>query len=275
MSIPFKICLIYTSTDQMSKEKYTLCFVFAMGVESRRFLKRVEIRKRWKVGHATHREVFFEGGEFLVIRSGIGFQKALAASKNVNSCPDYMLSVGTCGALVHDLTPGDIVLASETIYSEDPSVRVKCSGRLLAASEAVCSKLGLNYRVAPIVTSDRAVFLRSEREKLKLRCGAEVVDMESHAIGVGAASIGSSFGVIRVVSDGIDSPPLPDRSIIKNWRNRLHELPKNIGPLLAWWKFLKSFNASIKKLDGPLIELTRTIHKSNFRDTFQTWNKRP
>jgi adenosylhomocysteine nucleosidase len=248
----------------MNKEKYTFCFVFAMGIESHRFLKRVEIKKRWKVGHATHRAVFFEGDTFLVIRSGIGFQKALEACRSVNSRPEHILSVGTCGALTEELLPGNIVLASETIYSGDPSVRVKCSGRLLAASESACSRLGLKYRVAPLVTSDKAVFLRSEREKLKLRCGAEAVDMESHAIGIGAASIGSPFGVIRVVSDGINSPPLPDSSVIKNWKNRLHRLPENVGPLLAWWKFLKAFNASIKKLDGPLIELTRTIKKSNF-----------
>jgi len=259
----------------MNKEKYALCFVFAMGIESHRFLKRVETRKRWKVGHATHRAVFFEGGEFLVIRSGVGFQRALEAGKNLNCRPDYMISVGTCGALAHDLMPGDIVLANETIYSGDPQVRLKCSEDLLAASESVCSRLGMNYRVAPIVTSDKAVFLRSEREKLKLRCSADAVDMESHAIGMGAASIGSLFGVIRVVSDGVDSPPLPDPAIVKNWWNRLHEIPKNVGPLFVWWNFLKSFNASIKKLDGPLIELTRTLQKSSIIYTSSAGDKCP
>lgn len=247
----------------MDKQKYTFCFVFAMGIESHHFLQRVETRRRWKVDHATHREVFFEGSSFLVVRSGIGFQKALKAIKGIVGCPQYTLSVGTCGALAEDLTPGDIVLANETIYAGDPKMRVKCSEGLLSSLEKACSSLRLNYRVAPIVTSDKAVFLKSKREDLRLRSGAEAVDMESHAIGIGASFIGSQFGVIRVVSDGVNSPPLPDSSILKNWRMPLHKLVRNVGPLWVWWKFLRTFKTSIRKLDAPLIELTRTIRKAD------------
>ncbi len=241
----------------MKKENYTFCFVFALGVEARPFLKRVEIKRRWKIGHATHREVFFEGDMILVVRSGIGFEKALAASKGVQGRPTSMLSVGTCGALVHDLGPGDILIASETILQDNPNVRHKCSEAVVKNLETACSKAGLRYKIGPIVTVAKPVFHRSERENLHLNCGACAVDMESHAIAIGASSIGSSFGVIRVVSDGVETPPLPDRNVIKNWRNQLHKLPENIRPLIRWWKFLQTFNSSVKKLDKPLVELAR------------------
>ncbi|MGO8820954.1 MAG: hypothetical protein ACLQO6_06990, partial [Desulfomonilaceae bacterium] len=94
----------------MKKENYTFCFVFAMGLEARPFHKRVETKRRWKIGQATHREVFFEGNIISVVRSGIGFEKALAAAKGVKGRPTFMLSVGTCGALVPDLSPGDILI---------------------------------------------------------------------------------------------------------------------------------------------------------------------
>lgn len=241
----------------MNKEKYTFCFVFAMGVEAYPFLKRVETRRRWKVEQSTHREVFFEGKKLLVVHSGIGFDKALAASRSVVGSPDSMLSVGTCGALVHDLKPGDLLIASETILQDNPNVRQKCDQSIVDALIQACSKAGFNYRVAPIVTAGKPVFARSDREKLHQTYGAHAVDMESHAIAIGASLIGSAFGVIRVVSDGIEAPPLPNRAIIKNWRKQLHKIPENIRPLIRWWKFLRTFHSSIKRLDSPLVELTR------------------
>ena len=249
----------------MKKENYTFCFVFPMGLEARPFLKRAETKRRWKIGHATHREVFFEGNMILVVRSGIGFEKALAATKNVQGRPTFMLSAGTCGALVPDLSPGDILIADETVLEDNPNERLKCSEVLIKSLERACSRAGLRYKIGPIATAAKPVFRRAEREKLSHTSGAYAVDMESHAIAAGASSIGSSFGVIRVVSDGIESPPLPDRNIIKNWRSQFHKIPKNIFSLIRWWNFLRTFNSSVKKLDKPLVELTRLgIHPESY-----------
>ncbi len=241
----------------MKKENYTFCFVFAMGLEARPFLKRVETKRRWKIGQATHREVFFEGNIISVVRSGIGFEKALAAAKGVKGRPTFMLSVGTCGALVPDLSPGDILIADETVLQHNPNERLKCSEVVIKSLEKACSRAGLRYKIGPIATAAKPVFHRAEREKLSHTSGAYAVDMESHAIATGASSIGSLFGVIRVVSDGMESPPLPNRNIIKNWRSQFHKIPKNIFSLIRWWNFLRTFNASVKKLDKPLVELTR------------------
>ncbi|MGC8660663.1 MAG: hypothetical protein ACP5U1_16475 [Desulfomonilaceae bacterium] len=241
----------------MKKENYTFCFVFAMGVEARPFLRRVEVKRRWKIGHATYREVFFEGSKLLIVRSEIGFEKAFVASENVEGSPAYMLSVGTCGALTTDLQPGDIVIASETLVFDKPEHRVKCSDNLIHGLEKACASTGLRYKTFPVVTAAKPIFRRVERETLHQNSGAYAVDMESHAIAIGASKIGASFGVIRVVSDGIDSPPLPDRAIIRDWRKKVFDIPRNIRPLLTWWKFLRSFYQSLDKLDKPLVELTR------------------
>lgn len=241
----------------MKKENYTFCFVFAMGIEAHPFLKRVEVKRRWKIGHATYREVFFEGSTILVVRSGIGFHKALAAGKRIEGSPAYTLSVGTCGALTSDLCPGDIIIANETVSQNDPRLRYQCSEDLIKSLVMACVKAGLRHKIGPIVTASEPVFEKSAREKLCQSANACAVDMESHAVALGASSIGSSFGVIRVVSDGIESPPLPDRDIVKNWTKQVLRLPSNIAPLFRWWKFLRTFNASVNKLDKPLVELTR------------------
>ena len=198
----------------MKKENYTFCFVFAMGVEARPFLKRVEVKRRWKIGHATHREVFFEGDMILVVRSGIGFEKALTATKGVQGRPTFILSVGTCGALTPDLSPGDLLIADETVLQDNPNERIKCSESAVENLERACSRAGLRYKIGPIATAAKPIFHRTERERLQHTSGAYAVDMESHAIATGASSIGSSFGVIRVVSDGMEAAPLPDRNII-------------------------------------------------------------
>jgi nucleoside phosphorylase len=251
------ICLTYTLTSQMNKEKYMFCFVFAMGMEAAPFLRRVETRRRWKVGHATNREVFFEGKRILVTRSGIGFKKALAASQSIGDKSLSMVSVGTCGALVEGLRPGHILIANETVLQENPNVRYKCSEALVSSLQLACSRAGVEYRVAPIVTASKPVFARSDRETLHRNSGAHAVDMESHAIAIGASSAGSAFGVIRVVSDGIEAPPLPDQAILKNWRKQLSKIHENVWPLIRWWSFLRTFHKSIGMLDEPLVELTR------------------
>jgi nucleoside phosphorylase len=251
------ICLTYTLTSQMNKEKYTFCFVFAMGMEAAPFLRRVETRRRWKVGHTTNREVFFEGKRILVTRCGIGYRKALAAGQSIGDESLSMVSVGTCGALVEGLRPGHILIASETVLQENPNVRHKCSEALVSSLQLACSRAGVQYRVAPIVTASKPVFARSDRETLHMNSGAHAVDMESHALAIGASSAGSPFGVIRVVSDGIEAAPLPDRAILINWRKQLSKIHENVLPLIRWWRFLRTFRNSIAMLDEPLVELTR------------------
>lgn len=241
----------------MEKENYKFCFIFAMGVEARPFLRRVEVSRRWKIGHATYREVFFEGSRLLVVRSGIGIEKAFTAGRNVEGRPAYMLSVGTCGALTPELSPGDIVIANETLAHDNPELRHECSGVLIQGLEKACSRAGLGYKICPVVTASKPIFRRTERESLRQNSGAHAVDMESYGIAQGASMIGSSFGVMRIVSDGVESPPLPDRAIIRDWRKKIFNTPKNLRPLLVWWKFLRNFNASVNKLDKPLVELTR------------------
>ena len=75
-------------------------------------------------------------------------------------------------------------------------------------------------KVARIVTARNAVFAREERQSLHNATGAVAVDMESHAIGVEATRRSVPFTSLRVISDDLDSTPLPDwRGAKELWSN--------------------------------------------------------
>jgi 4-hydroxy-3-methylbut-2-enyl diphosphate reductase len=83
-----------------------------------------------------------------------------------------VLIAGFCGALDHDLEPGDIVLASEL---RGPTGTTSCPDPSVLAG--VLRRGGLRVRVGPIASSQRLVV--RERRRALQRTGSLAVDMES------------------------------------------------------------------------------------------------
>jgi 4-hydroxy-3-methylbut-2-enyl diphosphate reductase len=93
---------------------------------------------------------------------------------------------------------------------------------------------GLRVRTGPIVSTDRIITGRTEREKLA-RTGALAVDMESASI-VRAAAAGRRevpIAVVRVIVDTVDTPIARLRTVPAGAKalGRLHKL----GPALRKW----------------------------------------
>ncbi|MBI5250942.1 MAG: hypothetical protein HY912_15750 [Desulfomonile tiedjei] len=240
-----------------------LCLVFPMGMEQYPFLQRVEVRRRWKSGNAIFREVFFEGRILLVVRSGIGPDKAAAALRKLDVRPAAILSVGTAGGLVPDLKVGHMVISSETVYGHDPEHAVECPQRLVEAVSNACLKEDCQHKIARLVTVRDAVFPREDRQRLHELTGAVAVDMESHALGLEALRIGIPFTSLRVVSDDLFSSPLPDlRSVKIQWKAP-HKLPRTIAAKLQRRVFLRRFKFSIDMLHPVLV---RIIRESSFKE---------
>ncbi len=241
------------------------CLVFPMGMEQYPFLHRVEVRRRWKRGHAIFREVFFEGRMLFVVRSGIGPERAAAAIRELEIQPTAILSVGTAGGLVPDLRVGDLVISSETVYSHEPKHIMKWPEHLVNAVSHACHREDRRHEVARLVTVGDAVFSREERERLHYATGAIAVDMESHALGLEASRLKIPFTALRVISDDFYSPPLPDsRAVRIQWRTP-QKLPETIA--LKWRRrsFLRRFKSSIEVLHPVLV---RIIRESGLRRSF-------
>jgi adenosylhomocysteine nucleosidase len=228
-----------------------------MGIELVPLLRCVEVGRRWKRGGATYREAFFEGHKLLIVRSGIGPTRAAAAVNGLEILPSAMLSVGTAGSLVRGLGIGDLVVSSETLYETDPHEVMRWPHSLVASVARACDSEDLPHTVARLVTVNKAVISFEDREKLHQLTGASAVDMESHAIGLEAQKLGVPFTSLRVISDDLGSPPLPDpRGLKLGWRNP-RRLKHELMALIRWRLFLRNFRRVVQQLPPVVLRLVR------------------
>jgi len=243
---------------KMNREKSIPCFVFPMGMELAPFLHRLEIKRRWKVGRATYREAFFEGRIILVVRSGIGPARAAEATENLHIRPSAILSVGTAGALAPGLALGDLVVASETVHATDARSVIRGHRELVCAVTEACRLEKARHRGARLATVTTAVFARDAREELYRSTGAEAVDMESHIIGSTAAKLGVPFTALRVISDDLHAPPLPQLAGLRRACRAPGTLPGELAGLWRWKSFLSDFRRVVTILPPVLLRLIRS-----------------
>jgi 4-hydroxy-3-methylbut-2-enyl diphosphate reductase len=132
---------------------------------------------------------------------------------------------GFAGALVPELTPGDVVVATEVRGAGEP---VEC-----AASELVASMLrraGLRVHTGPIVSMPK---LTTGAERTRLAAtGALAVDMESAWLARGCA--GRPWAVVRTVVDtprrGLHRPLATVVGAL-----RAHRALRSVAAVLADW----------------------------------------
>lgn len=247
-----------------NKGNSLLCLIFPMGIEAHQFIHRVEVRRRWNRGKATYREAFFEGRRLLIVRCGIGPDKAAVAVRNLDVRPSAILCVGSAGGLVPHLKVGHLVISSETLFGHAPRNICKCHTSSIEAAAAACHGEGLSWKVSRLVTVRNVVFNHAERQRLHNATGAEAVDMESHAIGVEAERLAVPFAALRVISDDLDSPPLSHWPGTKELLKRPFELRTNVAKMLRWWSFLKTFRQSVGLLHPVLVRMIRNSDKYAF-----------
>jgi 4-hydroxy-3-methylbut-2-enyl diphosphate reductase len=135
-----------------------------------------------------------------------------------------LLVTGTCGGLTDELTPGDLVVASEL---RGPGAVVQCAvpGPLAEALR----QTGRSVHIGPIHTATHLVD-GAERAALAAT-GALAVDTESAVLAVLAGS--RPVLVVRAVSD-TPRHPLRSARIVRNGLSALRSL-RAAAPLLADW----------------------------------------
>jgi len=232
-----------------------------MGIEARPFLHRVEVRRRWKEAKATYREAWFEGNPLLIVRCGIGPNRAAASMRHLSVRPSAILSVGSAGSLSERLRIGDLVVASQTVFGPEPDRILTCPTFLVDAISQACRSGNSSHVVARLATAARPVFARDERLRLHELTGAMAVDMESHSIGTEAQKLGVPFSCLRVISDDLNSPPLPElRGLTKLWR-RPGRFGKELAKMFRWRLFLRDFHRAVKLPAPVLVSLIRAMGK--------------
>jgi 4-hydroxy-3-methylbut-2-en-1-yl diphosphate reductase len=117
------------------------------------------------------------------------------AREETGAGPAVHVVAGVAGALVADLSPGDLVVANQVLSADGRPVREVPGAALLAAT---LRRKGLRVRVGPVISVDHVARGGPARRALA-GFGALVVDMESAALAAGLPQ--GPFGVVRAVVD--------------------------------------------------------------------------
>ncbi len=131
-----------------------------------------------------------------LIISGVGIKKAknaatLAATKYK---PKFILTTGFSGALDKSLSVGDIVIGEQVVsLKEDKTIKLFSD----------LPHISFDYKKGKILSGNRFISNRKEKEELHRQTGAMSVDMETW----GVASAISSYGIktisVRTISDSL------------------------------------------------------------------------
>lgn len=128
--------------------------------------------------------------DVLIVRTGMGGDAALRGLARVlPRRPRLVVSAGFCGSLVPAVRLGDIVRPGEVVTPDGE--RYAMGGALR------------------LVTVARPILSTQERDELRQRTGADVVDMETAPLARACRDAGVAFASVRVVSDDPEHP-LPD-----------------------------------------------------------------
>jgi len=183
----------------------------------------------------TWRGYLGDGASCLVVRTGIGLDRACAAAEG--SPPARLfLSAGCAGALAGDLRAGDLVLADAVLRLDRdlrPAERLPASTVGLMAWAA---RRGFDTR-AGLVVSSPVVLDGSARPTVAAASGGCVVEMESAAVAAVARRRGIPFLGVRVVLDEVDQV-LPNAPGMLDEATGEMRVLRTVGALAVrpgWW----------------------------------------
>ena len=143
---------------------------------------------------------------FLVVQTGIGPERvriALAGMEVASAGACWLLSTGCAGALVPDLAPGAVVVASRIIDDHGALVGRPLDAEALALRGWAQTR-GIVVRVGSFVSVGRPLLTALDKRRAHERLGAIAVEMEGAALAAAAAARGIRLVAVLVILDAVD-----------------------------------------------------------------------
>jgi adenosylhomocysteine nucleosidase len=171
------------------------------------------VRKRGNFRRAG--DGYFEGeiggSPAILAVSGIGEERAYKTAKEIlGRFPDARayVSVGLSASLVPELSPGDIVVATEIVNAASPGNTYPCDPGLIHAVSKI------KFRTGRFAAASKTVTTSLEKKEIARSSGAIALDMESGGAARGSIEAGVPFFSIRAISDGLDEDLPVDFNIL-------------------------------------------------------------
>ncbi len=193
----------------------------AMSVEVDALIAKLENRAEEVVGGVKFNTGDLFGKKIVVARCGVGkvFAAICAEAMIMRYSPSLIVNTGVGGALAGDLRPTDTVIAESLVQHDmdtsplgDPvglisginKVYFEADARAVSLLSAAAERLGVKARLGRVATGDKFVASKAEKNRIVADFAADVCEMEGGAIAHTAFVNGTSFAVIRAISDSAD-----------------------------------------------------------------------
>lgn len=151
-----------------------------------------------------------ENDDLITCAGGHPGRAYVEADKLIARGATRLISFGIGGALDPKIRPGDIVMPSVIMNSQNESYNVDLDWRDTLRNRYAAS---LNTHTNALFTSEKAIATISEKTSLRQRTGASIVDMESSGVAAKATSKNIPFISIRAAADPAERP-LPKSALI-------------------------------------------------------------
>lgn len=185
----------------------------ALRLEVQRFLRRLDVRDRARLGGFPVTLGEYGGRPLLVCHTGIGRRAAEAVATVLGRYrPEFVLSVGLAGALSPQFAVGDLVFCGRVYRGEPESEAGRAAEPVLSdlllveAARRAASSRGLFTWSGNSLTTSSLVAEPRQKTLLRQATGMDVVEMESYWVGLAAREKALPFLAVRVISDGAGDP---------------------------------------------------------------------
>jgi adenosylhomocysteine nucleosidase len=186
--------------------------LFALGIESGGLVDRLQERQSVYRPLTSHRGLL-DGRPLAIVETGAGAEKAAATAEKAIELlqPQWIISAGFAGALRENLKRNHFLMADSIADESGDALDVgfKISPEQLAASKGL--------HVGRLLTVDRLIRTRTERQQLAEKHRAVACDMESAAIAQVCQSRKVRLLSVRIISDAVDEvlPPEIERMLLQ------------------------------------------------------------
>ena len=185
----------------------TIGLIAAMPQEIKPVLRRVGKRERTTLGPFSCYRFQLANLDCLLVESGMGLKRAIAATRELLSAarPSLLVSFGVAGAVRNDLRVGDVVLAGGACLLDEgiPGAVLPLAPLTNAARQAAAQ--ALQRRRARLVAGTALTTLGSQVIRdLPPEMAYPVLEMETAGIAQLAAEQGIPLLALRAVSDLVE-----------------------------------------------------------------------
>jgi adenosylhomocysteine nucleosidase len=191
-------------------DKSCIGMIAAMPEEIKPLLRRVGTHTREKLGKFNIYRFTFGTHDACLIESGMGTDKAAAATRALITAaePALVINFGFAGAVTAGPVVGDIVVAErilrsrERLFSEQAGLATGKADELSGLLERELQGKGFHIRQGTFVTAARITNKREMAALLPAGVNTPVLEMETAAVALVTARGKTPLMALRAISDG-------------------------------------------------------------------------